>query len=104
MAIEEKNMPLHELKYYHGESLGFVFKGVTPSSLESIERLSHTLVSCGASKKLPEFFVRVSDNEVAFVYSDDSGFLSGPFWRLSQQVSKFGLFEIDTLASWLKSH
>lgn len=101
--IEEKTLPLHELKYYHGESLGFVFKGVTPSSYDAIERLCHTLMGNGVSKKLPEFFVRVSDNEVAFVYSEDSGFLSGPFFQFSQQVSRMRIFEVDTLAAWLKT-
>lgn len=99
--IEEKTLPLHELKYYHGESLGFVFKGVIPSSYDAIERLCHTLVSIGASKNLPEFFVRVSDNEVAFVYSDDSGFLSGPFFQIYWMRCRTKLFEVDTLAAWL---
>ncbi len=100
--IEEKTLPIHELKYYHGEHLGFIFKGVSPSSDGAIERLSHTLMSCGVAKKLPEFFVRVSENEVAFVYSNDSGFLSAPFFRLSQQFKHIGLFEVDILAAWLK--
>jgi hypothetical protein len=100
--IEEKTIPLHELKYYYSEHLGFVFKGASPSSDGAIGRLSHSLMSWGVAKKLPEFFVRVSENEVAFVYDSNSGFQSAPFFRLAQQLHHIGIFEIDILASWLK--
>ena len=102
--IPEKTLPLHELKYYHGESLGFVFHGATPSSDDAIQRLAETLVRNKVSEKLPEFYQRVSSNEVAFVYGGDSGFQSGPFYQASRKMNMFGIFNIETLTMWLRNH
>lgn len=102
--IEEKTLPLHELKYYYGERLGFVFQGAAPSSNDAIQRLAETLVSSKVSEKLPEFYQRVSSNEVAFVYAGDSGFQSGPFYQATRQFNVIGIFNIDTLSMWLKNH
>jgi hypothetical protein len=102
--VEEKTLPLHELKYYHGESLGFVFSGVLPSSNDAIQRLANNLVGWGVSKKLPEFYVRVTPNEVAFIYAPDSEFKQAAFYQACRQFNVMGIFTIDTLASWLKLH
>ena len=103
--IEEKTIPLHELKYYHGESLGFVFTGVIPSSNDAIERLVNRLVSWKVSDKLPEFYTRPESNVVAFVYAGDSGFKQAAFYHACKQLDMTvnGIFEIDTLAAWLKT-
>ena len=102
--VEEKTLPLHELKYYHSESLGFVFSGVIPSSDDAIQRLVSNLVGWGVSKKLPEFYVRVAPNEVAFIYAGDSGFKQAAFYQACGRFNVMGIFIIDTLASWLKLH
>jgi hypothetical protein len=102
--MTEKKIPLHELKYYYGEHLGLVFQGFAPSSDEAIHRLADTLLKCGVSKKLPEFYARVSDNEVAFVYSGDSEFKSAAFYQATRQFTPLGIFNIDTLAMWIKNH
>ena len=102
--IEEKKIPLHELKYYYGEHLGFVFQGVQPSSDEAIQRLADTLLNIKVSKKLPEFYIRLSSNEVGFIYSGDSGFRSAEFYQATRQFNHIGIFQIDTLSMWLKNH
>lgn len=102
--VTEKTIPLHELKYYYGEHLGFVFHGVAPSSDDAIHRLANTLLNCKVSEKLPEFYTRVDPKTVAFVYAGDSGFRSAEFYQASRRVSRLGLFEIDTLAMWLRTH
>ena len=104
MAIEEKTLPLHELKYYHSESLGFVFSGVIPSSDDALQRLANNLVGWGVSKKLPEFYVRVAPNETAFIYAGDSGFQQAAFYQFCSKMNVMGIFSIDTLAMWLKIH
>lgn len=102
--VTEKTIPIHELKYYYGEHLGFVFQGVTPSSDDAIQRLVNTLVRVGVSKKPPEFYVRVSSNEVAFVYEGDSEFQSANFYQATRIMSHLGIFSIETLNIWLKDH
>jgi hypothetical protein len=102
--VEEKTLPLHELKYYHSESLGFVFKGVIPSSDDAIQRLVNNLVGWRVSKKLPEFYVRVTPNEVAFIYASDSEFKQAAFYQACNQLNVMGIFAIDTLAAWLQQH
>jgi hypothetical protein len=101
--IPEKEIPLHELKYYYGENLGFVFRGEFPSSNDAIQRLVDTIVRIKVSEKPPEFYVRVSPNEVAFIFDGNSGFQSALFYQATRQFSQTGLFEIDTLAAWLKT-
>lgn len=102
--IPEKTLPLHELKYYHSESLGFVFTGAIPSSDDALQRLVNNLVGWGVSKKLPEFYVRVASNEVAFIYAPDSEFKQAGFYQACSQLNVMGIFTIDTLAAWLKIH
>ena len=102
--VEEKTLPLHELKYYHSESLGFVFLGAIPSSNDALQRLANNLVGWGVSKKLPEFYVRVAPNETAFIYASDSEFKQAAFYQACGQFKIMGIFAIDTLASWLKLH
>lgn len=102
--VEEKTMPLHELKYYYGEHLGFVFQGVVPSSNDAIQRLCNNLVSWKVTKKLPEFYVRVPDNSIAFIFSNDSEFRQGLFYQACNRLSVMGIFKIDTLSAWLKEH
>ena len=102
--VEEKTLPLHELKYYHGESLGFVFKGVIPSSDDAIQRLVSNLVAWRVSKKLPDFYVRVAPNETAFIYAPDSEFKQAAFYQACSKLNVMGIFAIDTLAAWLKLH
>jgi hypothetical protein len=101
--IEEKIIPLHELKYYYDNHLGFVFKGVIPSSNDAIQRLAKNLISWKVSEKLPEFYTRVSSNEVAFIYSGDSGFRSADFFQYCNRLNVMGMFSIDTLSNWIKS-
>lgn len=102
--VEEKTLPLHELKYYHSESLGFVFSGAIPSSNDALQRLANNLVGWGVSKKLPDFYVRVAHNETAFIYASDSEFKQAAFYQACGQFNIMGIFAIDTLASWLKLH
>ena len=102
--IPEKTLPLHELKYHHGESLGFVFQGVIPSKDDAIQRLVNNLMAWKVSGKLPEFYVRVSPNEVAFIYASDSGFKQAAFYQACSQLNVMGIFSIDTLSAWLKAH
>lgn len=102
--IPEKILPLHELKYHHGESFGFVFHGAMPSSDDAIQRLMNNLVKWKVSGKLPEFYVRVSSNEVAFIYAADSKFKQAEFYQACSQFNVMGIFSIDTLAAWLKKH
>ena len=102
--VVEKTLPLHELKYHHSESLGFVFSGAIPSSDDAIQRLVNNLVGWGVSKKLPEFYVRVAPNETAFIYASDSEFKQAAFYQACGQFNVMGIFGIDTLASWLKIH
>lgn len=102
--VAEKTLTLNDLKYYHGESLGFVFTGVIPSSDDALQRLASNLVGWGVSKKLPEFYVRVTPNEVAFIYAGDSEFKQAAFYQFCSKMNVMGIFAIDTLASWLKLH
>ena len=102
--VEEKKLPLHELKYYYGEHLGFVFQGVAPSSDEAIQRLCDNLVSWEVARKPPEFFTRVGKNVVLFVFPNDSGFKQGHFYQACNRLSVMGIFQIDTLSAWLKEH
>jgi hypothetical protein len=102
--IAEKTLPLHELKYYHSESLGFVFSGVIPSSNDAIQRLVNNLVGWGVSKKLPDFYVRVTPNEAAFIYASDSEFKQAAFYQACGKLNVMGIFSIETLAVWLKQH
>jgi len=102
--VEEKILPIHELKYYHSESFGFVFSGVIQSSDDTIQRLVNNLVGWGVSKKLPEFYVRATPNETAFIYDSDSGFKQAEFYQACIRLNVMGIFSIDTLASWIKLH
>lgn len=99
--VPEKTLPIHELKYYHSDNLGFVFIGQTPSSDDEIQRLSNVLLNIGVSEKLPEFYQRIG-NAVAFVYDGNSGFQSGPFYQACNRFSIFNnLFQIETLNIFL---
>lgn len=100
--MEEKILPIHELKYYHGDKVGFVFTGVVPSSDEALKRLVNNLVTWKVSEKLPEFFTRVKPNSVAFVYESDSGFKQAAFYQACNRLSTIGFFQIDTLTHWLQ--
>lgn len=102
--VEEKTIPLHEVKYYYGEHRGFVFEGVIQSSNDAIQNLCNNLVSWKVTKKLPEFYVRVSNNAVAFVFDSDSEFKQGLFYQACNRLSVMGIFKIDTLSAWLKEH
>lgn len=102
--VKEKTLPLHELKYYHGESLGFVFSGVIPSSDDAIQRFVNNLVGWRVSKKLPEFYVRVTPNDTAFIYAPDSEFKQAEFYQFCSKINVMGIFSIDTLAAWLGIH
>ena len=99
--IPEKTLPIHELKYYHSDNLGFVFIGATPSSDEAIQRLGNFLVDIGVSEKLPEFYQRIG-NATAFMYDGNSGFQSGAFYQASNRISFLNnFFKIETLTVFL---
>lgn len=102
--VEESKIPLHELKYYYGEHLGFVFQGVIPSSDEAIQRLCENLVKWGVSKSLPDFYHRCGNNSVAFVFSENSGFQSGAFYQACRRLEVMGIFSIDSLGAWLEDN
>lgn len=95
----EKTLPIHELKYYHSDSLGFVFIGKTVSSDEAIQRLGNFLKDIGVSEKLPEFYQRIG-NATVFVYDGNSKFQNGPFYRASQGFLN-NIFQIETLTIFL---
>ena len=99
---EEKVLAIHELRYYHSDSIGFVFTGQTPSSDEAIQRLIDNLRSWKVTKEDPLFYTRVGDNAVAFVFDSYSGFRMTQFYQASKQFTRLGFFEIDTLCSWLR--
>lgn len=99
--IPEKTLPIHELKYYHSDNLGFVFTSATRSSDGAIQRLAQFLKDIGVSRELPEFYQRVATNAVAFVYNGNSGFRSGEFYRASNRVNFMGIFKIETLGVYL---
>jgi hypothetical protein len=99
--IPEKTLPIHELKYYYGDNLGFVFIGATKSSDGAIQRLAQFLKDIGVSRELPEFYQRVQPNAVAFVYGGNSGFQSGPFYRAANRVGFMGIFRIEALGAYL---
>ena len=101
MMIPEKTLPIHELKYYHNDNLGFVFIGASKSSDDAIQRLAQFLVDVGVSKELPEFYQRVKSNAVAFVYGVNSGFQSGEFYRSANRINLMGMFKIETLGVYL---
>ena len=102
--VENKDIPIHELKYYHGEKIGFVFTGVNRSSDDAIQRLCENLKSWGVTEKDPLFYTRVEENSVAFVFSGDSNFRMTDFYQACSQISRFGFFEVDTLYGWLTEH
>lgn len=100
--VPEKTLPIHELKYYYGDNLGFVFTGKIPSSDDAIQRLCNFLLGIKVSEKLPEFYQRIGDNAVAFVYDGNSGFQSGDFYQASKRINMFNnLFAIETLNAHL---
>lgn len=99
--IPEKTLPVHELKYYYGDNLGFVFIGVVKSSNGAIQRLAQFLVDIKVSRELPEFYQRVQPNAVAFVYGSNSGFQSGAFYRAANKVNFMGVFQIEALGAYL---
>jgi hypothetical protein len=101
MMIPEKTLPVHELKYYHSDNLGFVFIGASKSSDDAIQRLAQFLVDIGVSNELPEFYQRVKSNAVAFVYGGNSGFQSGNFYRAASRTNLMGIFKIETLGIYL---
>lgn len=99
--IPEKTLPIHELKYYYSDNLGFVFIGASKSSDGAIQRLAQFLVDVGVSRQLPSFYQRVKTNAVAFVYEGNSGFQSGAFYRTASQTNIMGIFKIETLGVYL---
>ena len=102
--IEEKKLPVHELKYYYGERRGFVFKGVSPSSDDAIERLSHAIKNAKVSDSLPEFFVRIDSNTTAFVYPENCEFHSPVVYQMGKRMEMMEMFAVETLMIFLKNY
>ncbi len=98
-----KSLPLHELKYYHGDKKGFVFRGATPVSDEGAIRLAHNMLAWTASDGLPEIY-RIDTNTVAFSYADETRFEQALLYQASRKFLMMGFFELDTLAAWLREH
>lgn len=92
----EKNINILELKQY-GERHGFVFAGVVRSSDDAIYRLAETIKDVGASSCLPEFFARIDDKVVAFVYPEQSSFASGILYNIANRLAGMGVFEVEIL-------
>ncbi len=99
--ISEKKLPPHELKYYYGDNLGFVFIGAARSSDDAIQRLAQFLKDIKVSRELPEFYQRVAPNAVAFVYEGNSGFQNGAFYRAANRMNFMGIFQIESLGVYL---
>ena len=96
-----KTLPIHELKYYHGENKGFVFRGATPVSDEGAIRLAENILKWTAANGLPEIF-RIDTNTVAFSYDDETDFAQAQVYQASRRFLMMGFFELDTLAAWLR--
>ncbi len=101
---EEKVISHNDLKYYYSDNIGFVFTGVTRSSDEAIQRLIVNLKAWKVTDEYPLFYTRVNDNSVAFVFDGNSGFKMAQFYQASKQFRILGLFEIDTLLSWIQKN
>lgn len=102
MKIEEKQIPVHELKYYYIDRHGFVFRGVSRSSDEAILNLSNNLINSKIADTHPEFIVRINDQTVAFVYPLDCSFNSPVLYQAAQRFAMMGMFEVETLNIFLK--
>jgi hypothetical protein len=98
----EKNIPVHELKYYHGDDKGFVFIGNARSSDDAIHHLAQFLLSIGVSDQLPAFYTRINSNVTAFVYDKDTDFKSGAFYQAAKRVELMGVYKIEALGYYLE--
>lgn len=97
------NIPLHELKYYHNDKKGFVFRGATPVSDDSATQLARNMITWTAADSMPEMF-RIDSNIVAFAYPHEERFEQALLYQASRRFLMMGFFELDTLAAWLKEH
>ena len=102
--IEEKQIPLHELKYYYGERRGFVFTGNTQSSSDALNRLGEAIKNAGVSEELPEFIVRVAPNITIFVYGETGYFNQAAVYQAAQRFRNLGMFNVDTLCMYLRNN
>lgn len=98
----EKKIHIQELKNY-GDRHGFIFAGVTRSSDEAIHRLVETLKEKGLSSTLPEFFARIDDNVVAFVYPEQCSFASGRVYKAAKRLEGLGVFEVEILGYFVEN-
>jgi hypothetical protein len=102
--IEEKQIPLHELKYYYSERRGFVFTGNARSSSDALNRLAESIQNAKLSNMLPEFIVRLAPNITAFVYPEDCNFQQAIVYQVSQRFTNMGMFNVDTLCMYLRNN
>jgi hypothetical protein len=102
--IEEKQIPLHELKYYYGERKGFVFTGNAQSSSDALNRLGEAIKNARLSDKIPEFIVRLAPNITAFVYPEDCDFQQAAVYQAAQRFRNMGIFNVDTLCMYLRNN
>jgi hypothetical protein len=85
-AFCEKPYEKDKLKSKYGYNHGFVFRSTSTSSNEAIYRLADAMISVGAVKEHPLFYVRLSPVDVGFVYRGNSGFQSVAFFQAAQQA------------------
>jgi hypothetical protein len=97
----EKKLILQDLKEYESRH-GFVFAGAIRSSDQAIQNLVNVIKNSGFSDDIPEFYARIGDNTVMFVYPEGTSFKSGDFYHISKQMEFIQLFEIETLSYFIK--
>jgi hypothetical protein len=99
--MTEKKIHLSELKDNYIERHGFVFAGNIQSSDRAIYNLAETIKESSFSSELPEFYTRLSNNLVAFVYPEGVHFESGVFYHISKRLEILNQFRVEILRFFL---
>lgn len=102
--MKEKKITRQEFLDTHENKIGFVFKGPQSSTDDAIKRFVNNLIETKVAKVLPDYFVRVGETEVAFIYAADSEFRMADFYQAFLKLESFfnGVFEIDCIYAWIK--
>lgn len=99
-----KTLTIEELKKDYMDRHGFVFNSSNACDNSNCDKVANSILSTGCSDVLPEFVVELSPSSFVFVYPQGCYFQSGRFYNLCKNLTGFtrGLFEVDTLAAYLK--
>jgi hypothetical protein len=101
-----RNLSIQELKTNYSERAGFVFSSSVPSSRVSCEKLCLQIKEKDICKYDPDFINEFNPAAYAFVYPEGVNFDSGDFFKYASHKSAefMGMFQIDSLAAFLKEH